>query len=143
MKLITACFLLLAFATSSMQSTLDSNRDILGTWVFDKIEFVYSDALDTEEKDFIEAMLIPMLEEGLSFIQLSFYADGTMRTIVDSPDESADDLGFWNLSADGKVLTLQSEEGLDSHDVHLLNDSEMILAIDDDGMTLIMHLKKK
>jgi hypothetical protein len=143
MKFIPVILLFLAFATSSLQRASDSNKDILGTWVFDKIEFVYDDALDPEEKDFIEALLIPMLEEGLSFIQLSFYADGTMRTLVDAPDESADDLGYWNLSADGKVLTLHSEEGSDAHDVHLLNDTEMILAMEDDGMTMIMHLKKK
>lgn len=143
MKLFTAFIVLLAFTTSSMQRASDSNRDILGTWVFERVELVYTETPDPEEKDFIDALLIPMLEEGLSYIQLSFYADGTMRTLVDSPEESLDELGYWNLSADSKVLTLQNEEGADAHDVHLLNNTEMILAVEDEGFTMLMHLKKK
>jgi hypothetical protein len=143
MKLFTAFIVLLAFTTSSMQRASDSNRDILGTWVFERVELVYTETPDPEEKDFIDALLIPMLEEGLSYIQLSFYADGTMRTVVDAPEESSDELGYWNLSADGKVLTINSEDEADAHKVHLLNNSEMILAIDDEGFTMLMHMKKK
>ena len=143
MNLFTAFLVPLAFTISSMQPASDSNHDILGTWVFDRVEVVYAETPDPEEQDFIDALFIPMLEEGLSYIHFNFYADGTMRTIVDSPEENSDELGHWNLSADGKLLTLQSDEGVEVQNVHLLNNSEMILAIEDEGFTMLLHLKKK
>lgn len=144
MTRFTLIFLLIAFMSTSMQySASNFNKDILGTWIFDKIEFVFDANVDQEEREFIEVFMVPMLEEGLSYVQMSFYADGTMRTIVDAPDESSEDNGSWHLSPDGKVLTMQYEDGTDSHDVHLLNASNMVLAVEDEGIKLLMHLKKR
>ncbi len=143
MNMFTILLVLTALATSSMQRSADSNGDILGAWVFNKVEFVFNEDLDAEEKEFIELFMIPMLEEGLSYAQLNFYPDGTMRSTLNTPDENTEDIGNWHLSADGKVLTMHSDEGADAHDVHLLNDTDMILALaGDEGMTMILHLKK-
>lgn len=143
-------FILILFAfgllTASMQSSIqyhsNYDRTILGTWSFDRVEFVFDASIDDEEKEFIEMFMVPMLEEGLSYVQMSFYEDGTMRTLVDSPDENSEDIGSWQLSADGRTLTLHSEEGSDAHSVHLLTDTDLILSMEDEDMKLILHLKK-
>jgi hypothetical protein len=144
MTRLTLHFLMIAFVGLSVQrSASNFNQDILGTWVFEKVEFVFDANINQEEREFIDVFMIPMLEEGLSYVQMTFYADGTAKTIVDAPDESLEDYGSWYLSPDGKVLTMQFEDGTDSHDVHLLNASTMVLAVEDEGFKLLIHLKKR
>lgn len=148
MRNISLIILAFGLLTLSMQnsnqaiSTIDYQRAILGTWYFEKVEFVFDSNTDEEEKEFIEMFMIPMLEEGLSYVQMSFYEDGTMRTVVDSPDENAEDVGAWQLSSDGRTLITTTEGVSEAQNVLLLTNTNLILSMEDEDMKLILHLKK-
>lgn len=142
MKNVSILFLMFGLVLTSMQKPQNYSRDILGTWSVQKIELVYDDNLSEEEKEFFD-MMMPILEEGLSQIQMSYYADGTMRMMVEDSEESMEEASSYILSSDGKTLTIQSEEGNDVFEVHLLNSSQMILAIRDEGLQILMHMTKR
>ena len=148
MRNISLIILAFGLLTISMQNSsqviraIDYHKAILGTWYFEKVEFVFDSSTDPEEKEFIEMFMIPMLEEGLSYVQMSFYEDGTIRTVVDSPDENVEDVGQWQLSADGRTLITTTEGVSEAQNVLLLTNTNLVLSVQDEEMQLILHLKK-
>lgn len=116
---------------------------IVGTWGVEDIDM--SDmlsGLSEEEKGMYEAFL-PMMEEAMKSMEMTFNADGTMETKASMMGQENVDSGTWSLSEDGKTLTTDTDGNKEDIKVESLDGSKMVLAMENEGSVMKMTMKKK
>ena len=128
----------------TMVACKGSGKDaIVGTWGVEDVDM--SDmlaGLSDEEKGMYEAFL-PMMEEAMKSMEMTFNADGTMETSASMMGQENKDSGKWSLSEDGKTLTTETNGNKEDIKVESLDGSKMVLAMENDGSVMKLMMKKK
>lgn len=117
--------------------------NLVGTWGVDSVDMSEMLAGLSEEERAMYESFMPMMEEAFKTMEMTFNADGTMTTKANMMGQESNDEGTWKLSDDGKTLTTTTGGKSEDIAVETLTASELVLAMDADGMKMKMNMKKK
>jgi uncharacterized lipoprotein NlpE involved in copper resistance len=127
----------------TMFACKSAKDNLVGTWGVDSVDMSEMlEGLSEEEKAMYESFL-PMMEEAFKSMEMTFNADGTMTTKAEMMGQASNDEGTWKLSDDGKTLTTKTGDKSEDITVEKLTSSELVLAMDADGMKMKLNMKKK
>ena len=121
-----------------------SGKDALvGTWGVEDVDMsAMLEGMSDEEKAMYESFL-PMMQEAMKSMEMTFNADGTMTTKAEMMGQASNDEGTWTLSEDEKTLTTETNGKKEDIKIESLDGSKMVLAMDADGSVMKMTMKKK
>ena len=130
--------------TLTMFACGGSGKDALvGTWGVDKIDMsAMLEGMSAEEKAMYESFL-PMMEEAMKSMEMTFNADGTMKMKAAMMGQETNEEGKWTLSEDEKTLTTDVKGKKEDMKIESLDGSTMVLAMDMDGSPAKLTMKKK
>jgi DNA replication initiation complex subunit (GINS family) len=128
----------------TMLACKSSGKDALvGTWGVESVDMSAMLAgMSEEEKKMYESFL-PMMEEAMKSMVMTFKADGKMETKASMMGQENTDKGTWKLSEDGKTLTTETGGKKEDIKIESLDDSKMVLVMNLDGSSMKMTMKKK
>jgi hypothetical protein len=130
--------------TLMMFSCGGSGKDALvGTWGVESVDM--SDMLkgmSEEEKAMYESFL-PMMEEAMKSMEMTFNADGTMAMKSAMMGQETNEKGKWKLSEDEKTLSTDTNGKKEDITIESLSGSNMVLVMESEGSKIKMNMKKK
>ena len=127
----------------TMVACKSGKDNLVGTWGVESVDMSEMLAGLTEEEKAMYESFMPMMEEALKTMEMTFKADGTMTTKANMMGQESSDEGTWTLSDDGKTLTTTTGGKEEKIAVEKLTSSELTLAMDAEGMKMKLIMKKK
>ena len=121
--------LLLFLALPLMQQLNKTEKKVVGVWKSTKVDFTdMLTGISDEERAMYDAFL-PMMEEAILSLQMTFNADGSYTSEMTMFEELSKNEGTWQLSADGKTLKTTVKESDEVMMVESISSKEMVLMV--------------
>lgn len=142
MKLFNA-FLIGAVAVVMAACGGSAKDNLVGEWQVQEVDM--SSVMETipeEQRAFMEAML-PMMEEAMKSMTMNFSADGKVVTKSAMMGQEQEEEGTWELSEDGKTLTIDNKGNKQSMNIDELSGSTMKVTVKEDEGSFSMTFGKK
>ena len=86
---------------------------------------------------------LPMMEEAILSLQMTFNADGSYTSEMTMFEELSKNEGTWQLSADGKTLKTTVKESDEVMMVESISSKEMVLMVESGGMKWKIFMAKQ
>lgn len=139
MKLFSFILLMLVAPMVTAQNLENQEKMLVGTWVFNKINF--EDYLQNYTQNDLEGLrvYIPVFEEAFATIKFKFDANRNMITFSDGEESNS----RWAIIDNGTVLSMTSELETEYMAIGKLNAKELELIIDDGTMRFGLCMKKQ
>ena len=135
--------LLLFLALPLMQQLNKTEKKVVGVWKSTKVDFTdMLTGISDEEKAMYDAFL-PMMEEAILSLQMTFNADGSYTSEMTMFEELSKNEGTWQLSADGKTLKTTVKESDEVMMVESISSKEMVLMVEGGGMKWKIFMAKQ
>ena len=135
--------LLLFLALPLMQQINKTEKKVVGVWKSTKVDFTdMLTGISDEERAMYDAFL-PMMEEAILSLQMTFNADGSYTSEMTMFEELSKNEGTWQLSADGKTLKTTVKESDEVMMVESISSKEMVLMVEGGGMKWKIFMAKQ
>jgi len=135
--------LLLFLALPLMQQLNKTEKKVVGVWKSTKVDFTdMLTGISDEERAMYDAFL-PMMEEAILSLQMTFNADGSYTSEMTMFEELSKNEGTWQLSADGKTLKTTVKESDEVMTVESISSKEMVLMVEGEGMKWKIFMAKQ
>jgi hypothetical protein len=135
--------LLLFLALPLMQQLNKTEKKVVGVWKSTKVDFTdMLTGISDEERAMYDAFL-PMMEEAILSLQMTFNADGSYTSEMTMFEELSKNEGTWQLSADGKTLKTTVKESDEVMMVESISSKEMVLMVEGGGMKWKIFMAKQ
>lgn len=135
--------LILFLAFPLMQQLNKTEKKMVGVWKSTKVDFTdMLTGLSEEEKAMYDAFL-PMIEEAIMSMKMTFNADGSYASEMTMFEETTKNEGTWQLSADGKTLKTIVNGSEEVMLVESLSSKEIVLMVEGDGMKWKITMAKQ
>jgi 3,4-dihydroxy-2-butanone 4-phosphate synthase len=135
--------LLLFLALPLMQQLNKTEKKVVGVWKSTKVDFTdMLIGISDEERAMYDAFL-PMMEEAILSLQMTFNADGSYTSEMTMFEELSKNEGTWQLSADGKTLKTTVKESDEVMTVESISSKEMVLMVEGEGMKWKIFMAKQ
>lgn len=139
MKLFSFILLMLVAPMVTAQNLENQEKMLVGTWVFNKINF--EDYLQNYTQNDLEGLrvYIPVFEEAFATVKFKFDANRNMITFSEGEESNS----RWAIIDNGTVLSMTSELETEYMAIGKLNAKELELIIDDGTMRFGLCMKKQ
>jgi 3,4-dihydroxy-2-butanone 4-phosphate synthase len=135
--------LLLFLALPLMQQLNKTEKKVVGVWKSTKVDFTdMLTGISDEERAMYDAFL-PMMEEAILSLQMTFNADGSYTSEMTMFEELSKNEGTWQLSEDGKTLKTTVKESDEVMTVESISSKEMVLMVEGEGMKWKIFMAKQ